>query len=456
MDINHYTLTDMLHIQSLNSKMAEEIERWEEQGLQTHEKECFEKHSMYFKILFADRINRFIEKSGGKPDVTPPLYWFELLQIHTLRWKVAFMRPGDAVTGRQHEILPPDIIPRIAEFHVDQDHVYREKIRSDLLGKTLELEFVRFSDTHIFGTVKAHKPGRMKPIKWQEDMDTAFQVFFDYRNRFTKDVLTFVREFAGGIPPDAVVHEPGPAVEEGPDKGPELEVVPPRYGEPPGPEAKEKGVDLNRLTAISRLPGARDLLMLKLGTLMAGAVVDVREYEAKKEHYKKAMLRRIKTYGSGGSDSPEPYWFVLPRFVPGSSAPGSWAMTSLRPHPPAFEPAHEILPETLFQRLIDTPVDPDRVMGDTLVAEKHFYKTIDVLWVRYSSNCIMGVVRENIGYWQEVLAGKIEGIGDNSRATFFAYYFLLFHHMRSHPEVAESFIAAFMTRLLPKLKMPPD
>lgn len=456
MHIDFHILTDMLHIQSLNLKMAEVIETWEERVLETHEKECTEKYDMYYKILFTDQINRFIEKNRGKPDLTPPLYWFELLQLHTLKWELAFMRPGDAVNGHQHEILPPDIIPGLAEFNVDPDHVYREKIRSDLLGKTFELEFVHFSDTHIFGTVNAHKPGRKKPLTWLEDMNTAFQVFFDYRDRFTMDVLKFVREFVGGMPADVLSHEPGPAVEEEPGKEDELEVAPPRYGRQPEPEAGKKGVNLNRLTAISRLPGSRDLLMSKLGKLITGeSAKDVREYGAKKEYYKKAMLRRIKTYGSAGIDSPEPYWFALTQFVPGSSAPESWAMTSIRPHPPAFEPAHEILPRSLFQRLIDTPVDPDRVMGDTLTAETFFCKTIDVLWVRYSPNCIMGVVRENTGFWKRLSASKIEGIKDNSAATFYAYYFLLFHHMRSHPEVAETFIAAFMTQLLPKLKESP-
>ncbi len=457
MHINFHILTDMLHIRSLNLKMAEVIEKWEEKGLETHEQECFEKYDMYFKLLYFDPINRFDEKNRGKTDVPPvPFYWFELLQIHTLEWKLAVMEPADAANGRQHEILPPDVMPRITEFNVDPGHVYREKIRSGLVGKTFELEFVHFSDTHIFGTVKAHKTERMKPIKWQEDMGTAFQVFFEYRDRFTKEVLKFAREFAGGIPADAASDEPGPAAEGEPGEGPELEVAPPRYGEQPEPEAGEKGVNLNRLTAISRLPGSRDLLMTELGKLITGDLAkDVGEYQARKEHYKKAMLRRIKTYGSAGGDSPGPSWFALTRFVPGSSAPEYWAMTSIRPNPQAFEPAGEILPPSLFHHLIDTPVDPDRVMGDTLVAEKHLHKTVDVLWIRYSPNCIMGVVRENIDCWKAVSAGKVERIGDHSRGKLFADYHLLFHRMRSHPEVAESFIDAFTTQLLPKLKESP-
>ena len=39
-------------------------------------------------------------------------------------------------------------ITATAQFNVDPDHVYREKIRSGLLGKTLEMEFVHFSETH--------------------------------------------------------------------------------------------------------------------------------------------------------------------------------------------------------------------------------------------------------------------------------------------------------------------
>ena len=140
--------------------------------------------------------------------------------------------------------------------------------------------------------------------------------------------------------------------------------------------------------------------------------------------------------------NPRPYWFMLSKLKP-----DDWGLTNLYPPYLPVDTHKEVLPPSLFNKITDTPVDRHRVIRDTLVTPKPLEKKVDVLWVRYSSNCVMGVVRENIDEWIYLLRKKKEFLEANPNKKKAAYYHLLFHHMRKHPEVAKSFITTFMSEI---------
>jgi len=92
------------------------------------------------------------------------------------------MEPFEQAYNHQHEILPMDIIEKMAEFPVDPEQVITMKgVRSTLMHKVVDLEFVRFSNTHMFGTVKGHGPEK---IRREGDLEAAFLAFFYYRDKF--------------------------------------------------------------------------------------------------------------------------------------------------------------------------------------------------------------------------------------------------------------------------------
>jgi hypothetical protein len=140
--------------------------------------------------------------------------------------------------------------------------------------------------------------------------------------------------------------------------------------------------------------------------------------------------------------SPQTYWFELSKFMP-----DDWGVTRVYPPHPPVDTHKEVLPPSLFDRITDTPVDRRKVIKDTLVTPDLLEKKVDVLWVRYSSNCVMGVVRENIDEWLELLTEKKDFLAANPGKKKAAYYHLLFHHLRKHPEVAKSFITTFMSEI---------
>jgi hypothetical protein len=91
-------------------------------------------------------------------------------------------------------------------------------------------------------------------------------------------------------------------------------------------------------------------------------------------------------------------------------------------------------------------------MKQKFAGKSSMMKQVDVLWVRYSSNCVIGVVREDIEAWKHILADKNHFSNSPIALKWFTYYHLLFHHMGQDQEAARGFIDRFMTELVPNLR----
>ena len=74
------------------------------------------------------------------------------------------------------------------------------------------------------------------------------------------------------------------------------------------------------------------------------------------------------------------------------------------------------------------------------------------LWVRYSPNCVMGVVRLRIDEWKRLVTEQKDRLEEDSKLKGAAYYNLLFDLFRRDEGVAKVFINRFMTEVMPQLK----
>ncbi len=261
--------------------------------------------------------------------------------------------------------------------------------------------------------------------------------------------MEFVKAFAGDLLPDLVEEGWKPAAEPGgavrvPD--PELNIVP--SDGLSGPWEEWEIVTLYDLIALSKDPLYNRLLFLKLGELQSGLLSDdIRAFEDKKEYYKEKLRRCIGMEDCIKNGRPRPYWFVLTRF-----APGDWGMTKIEPWPPAYEYFKEVLPPELFRRITGTPVDPDTVVEASIKMSFPLRKHLDILWVRYSPNCVMGVVRQGIDEWKHLVTEQKDRLEEDSKLKGAAYYNLLFDLFRRDEGVAKVFINRFMTEVMPLLK----
>lgn len=417
MDLNLYEMIDLAHVPEVNRELADKLQKWLDEGGRSIASDYDNMRKKYLETLFLGPILCFIGENKGSLPPKPPMYWFELVQCDAWRWRVIKMEPQDAVCNNQYEILPTDIIERMSESLVDPDRVVTMKrVRSTLLNKTMDLQFVRCSSTHMLGTVKERTPKR----DWREwDVEADAELFFDFRNRFPEVVDDFVRDYMTRIEPNLSSSEPTPDPASTDEEAQEETISIEKK------TADDKDVNLYWLIALSKIPEFNKLLMLKLEELNDGLFKkEIKTYKAAKLYYYKTLFQHLE----GEKIYMQPYWFVLSKF--NSS---QWGISNITPWPPAHETHKDILPDSLFEMLIDTPVNPKKV-NVASVDVQSLEKKLDLRWVRYSSNCVMGKVHENV-----------------ANCTI-RRMVRLFQQMLRTPEVAKFVFDSFKTKMLPVLE----
>lgn len=446
-DNNVFEMIALSHVPEVNRVLKDMVKKWDRkkpsaQKLTGNENQ----RATYFEALFAAPYRRIVAENHGNPPAQPPFYWFELLQYETWEWRMVHMEPYDCACNHQYQILPLDVIEQLADSVVEPDRVTSVQLHSPSMKKTLDITFVRCSNTVIYGIVAERAPGK---VCWNGDMEAAFQAFFDYRNKFPMEVCQFVHDFAQSLLPELTSYKPnrrtGRPGKEAAALEQELNI-----GPPPDEKIPDNGKDDNlyRLIQLSRVQEFNEILKLKLKELWEGRFKEqIACYLARKKYYLEKFHRYFVQRSNGNRFSTQPYQFVLSKF-----APGDWGMTEISPSPPPFQPQKEVLPESLHQRLTSTPVDPDRVMMGKFGGMSSMFRLVDVLWVRYSSNCVIGVVQEDIETWKQGLANSDIFSKIPVETKWLIFYHLLFHHMGQDQEAARVFINRFMTESVPALK----
>jgi hypothetical protein len=96
-----------------------------------------------------------------------------------------------------------------------------------------------------------------------------------------------------------------------------------------------------------------------------------------------------------------------------------WQVTEIEPEPPSYERRLKILPSDIIEQMAEAEVNPEKVNQPKPVLSKDSNYFYDLKYVRYSSNTLLGVVRENRQRKNEIYRGvnipldkKMEAIVD--------------------------------------------
>lgn len=445
-DVNLYDLIDLVHIPGINRVFASLAARLKIGDLQPCIDAYQRKERMYYEELF---INNY--RAGQNP----PLYWFQLTQYDAWQWRITHMAPTPENSLLRHEILPRDIIERITRELVDPDKIITMKaVHSNSLNKTVDLQFVRYSSSHILGTVREnpdtakvqHNENR---VTLEGDMELAYRVFIHYTQKFPGLNKFFIQGFLKQVLPTLMEMETGQD-----EKIPKRKIkpfstytvgqdniatwVPYHY--------VNQDVNLYELIRFSHVQEVNRVFALKLEELKTSELKEnIEAYKSRCEKYFQAMFkgfsRQEKKLEKQGY--PRLYWFDLSKF-----AMADWGMTRIRPWPPPYEPCYVILPDDIVQYItMYYPVNPDRAVTLEAVPSVLLGKKVDLSFVYSSSNHLFGTVRENISDWEDRFTGENDAMVMDRELS----YRLFFHYLHKFPHLNEKFIQIYLNRLLVKL-----
>lgn len=309
----------------------------------------------------------------------------------------------------------------MADALVDPDTLIETTEYSELLQKEVELKLVRSSSTFMYGAVRELDPG---DVAWERDLETAFQAYYQYWDKNPKVANDIVKQFIKKLSPAGIGNieckkDPEPLKES---------TLKPISKCVKGPPDSGGDVDLYELIQLSRYPGFNELLGLKLQELKSGPLKkEIDAFQAKKDRLRDEMLSFLKKKAEGNGRCFTPYWFVLTKFKR-----DDWGVTRIKPFPAACESHKQMLHEVVVKPMTETKPAPDKVLQWELVLKGHVFRHMDTLMVRYSSNCIMGALHENLN------ALKKRPKEDQLKRR-------LFLKMETNEEIARAFIQYFTT-----------
>jgi hypothetical protein len=418
LDADIVELFDLVHIPEINKVFALKIEELKGSDLRQCIQDYQRKREMYYQDLFVTHYRE------GE------LYWFELTRYREWDWRMTKISPASLSYRSEYDILPWDVIDQIIDYPVNPDKVNTlEALHSDMLNKTVRLQFVRTSLKHIIGTVR-EKPGylnvqgKKESISLNlldENLEIAQQVFFHSlpKSPFLNDVFT-QGNLASMMPAWLNQFNAG-----------EKEQL-----------SKDLSGDVNlyELINLVRVPEINKIFALKLKELKQGELKKcIENYQRKQAEYmKKLFTNRLQQEKEGGKEGkPRLYWVELSRYVG-----MDWGITAIIPGPPPHEPYFLLLPQDIINRITqitDFPINPDKV--NTLESEvsELFDRWVDLEFVRSSSNYLFGTVRGSIVDEQQ----KNNGVRFSIENEVKMVYREFFSYLDRDPQLKEEFFKLY-------------
>lgn len=218
----------------------------------------------------------------------------------------------------------------------------------------------------------------------------------------------------------------------------------------------EKQLDIHEFIQLSHISEVRDIFALKVEELKTGKARKlIEDYRLKKNTYRQLLFENVvqqeKTTNNGhkGKENipfherePSLYWFVLTRYKP-----WMWQVTEMEPEPPSYELRLKILPNDIIERMAEVKVNPVKVNLPQPMYSNDSKSFYDLKYVRFSSNNLFGVVRENLHMKNEMYA-KIKVPPDEKMKIALK---ILFYCITEYPPVARMFIDGMFDVALPYL-----
>lgn len=219
--------------------------------------------------------------------------------------------------------------------------------------------------------------------------------------------------------------------------------------------AQEKQLDIDEVIQLSHIREVRDFFALKIEELKAGNTRElIDDYLNKKSNYHRVLFKEVvgKEDRKKGDtveeilayeEEPSLYWFVLTRYKD-----WTWQVTEMEPTPLSYEIRLHILPIDIMALMADeSEVNPDQIHTPDPVYSKKSRSFYNIKYVRFSSNTIFGVVRENLQLKNE----KYANINVSPEEKMDAALDILFRAISEHPPVARMFIDGMFEYALPYL-----
>jgi hypothetical protein len=224
----------------------------------------------------------------------------------------------------------------------------------------------------------------------------------------------------------------------------------------------EKDVDIFKVIAYGHIPGVAE----HIAELLSIEQQQGKTFKKRVEEFRSTVQLYIDSLfnskyeeaeAEGKSLDPLLYWFELTQYNP-----HDWRMTNIVPHPSPTTQPYVVLPKDIIEELGENlAIDPDKVITIKGKHSKQVDKKVDLQVVRYSTNFIMGTVRD------KKVKKKKEERPDESpqpgvyrqpevqhlaadRAMAFRSFFEL---VKESPEEMKEVVAEILIKMLPKLKV---
>ncbi|MCP5054272.1 MAG: hypothetical protein GY940_44300, partial [bacterium] len=203
-DLNIIEMIDLIHVPEVNRKLAEKLEEWKGDGFKSYMVDYEEQFTRYYMELY-DAPLELMKQTGE--DKHSRLYWFEFQQYAVGDWRMMRFMPWAGYYHYQYKMVPQDVIEQLDDALVKPGRVVTMNgVYSKRMKKKIDLQIVRYSGSHIFGTAKEKIE---ETVDWAGDLKTAFQTVYLYRETFPDIVNPFAAAFLSQLKEEETDEETG-------------------------------------------------------------------------------------------------------------------------------------------------------------------------------------------------------------------------------------------------------
>ena len=431
MNTNYHELIDLIHIPEVNQELAALLENLENKHAVTVINLEFEnKREYYFKTLFLSDPDYLDDKKGFS------FHWFELIKTDNWNWEFKLTYPKKPI------FIPQDIIEQIADTLVNPNQVVTMNgILSKIEYIMMNLQIVHYSSNYIFGTFKRYiiseEPvGFNKMAAFKKAEIDMLRTLLMLRDAFPDEIDYCIKKYLTLAPTIPLSRHKRKGVYD-------LVNIPLRNKHNPFNELKNfplnRGEEtdscgMQRLMKMIVIPGINERLMLKWQEIKEGChKKTIQAYKIDKERLYKYLFTDRNLKRNTAKDSPQLYWFELTALTA-----NDWKITRFDPNPPIYEFMEEILPDE-FLNLVHYAKPDGKVIKCIYEFKQPSWRKLDIWWIRYSPNCVMGSVCEHTEDLDQLKVSYDALLKGNSNINRGHLYRLFVYHLRSQWGYKKSF-----------------